>query len=208
MSEARIDRLLAAAVHQAIADLLPSRLDFYEGYLRPRGWREDAVNLAPVSAVLSFLRHEDDGTYDRVMTLAARYAARWVHQALPWRVRVFARFVPGWVRLRRLTDVARRNLERSYRGTRVRTTVRRRAVTVEVSGSIFCGTRDGGAAPLCRYYVALFEELLVLDGFVLAGSTVNGCRAQHGAVCSFRVVTDGRTTEVAPSSSLSTSDVS
>ena len=52
MSEARIDRLLAAALHQAIADLLPMRLDFYESYLRPRGWREDAVNLAPVTAVL------------------------------------------------------------------------------------------------------------------------------------------------------------
>ena len=57
MSEARIDRLLAAALHQAIADLLPDRLDFYESYLRPRGWREDAVNLGPVNAVLSFLRH-------------------------------------------------------------------------------------------------------------------------------------------------------
>ncbi len=192
MREAKIDRLLAAAVHQAIADLLPSRLEFYESYLRPRGWREDSVNLAPISAVLSFLRHEDEGTYDEVMTRAGHYAARWVHTERPWGVRLISRLVPSWLRLRRLSDVARRNLQRSYRGTRVRTTVKRGTVAVEIHGSIFCRVRDASDTLLCRYYVALFEELLTLDGFALGSTAIDRCRAHTGGTCAFRVETGGR----------------
>lgn len=208
MSEARIDRLLAAAVHQAIADLLPSRLDFYESYLRPRAWREDAVNLAPVAAVLSFLRHEEAGTYEAVMNQSARYAARWIYDALPWRVRVLGRLAPTWVRLRRLSEVLRRNLHRSYRGTRVRTRVRRGTVSVTVQGSIFCARGAAADAPRCRYYVALVEEVLRLDGFAIDGSEVAGCCACQAQACTFRVATGGRTATQAAPASLRSYDVS
>lgn len=193
MSEARIDRLMAAAIHQAIADLLPSRLEFYESYLRPRGWREDAVNLAPIAAVLSFLRHEDAGTYDTVMTRAAEYAATWVYDALPWRVRTLGKLGPGWMRLRRLGRLGRLHLERSYRGTRVAIAVRRGQLDAEVLGSIFCSSRDHTSAPHCRYYLVFIETLLRRDGLTVVESTIDACRADGGTVCRMRLVTDGRT---------------
>lgn len=192
MSEANIDRLLAAAIHQAIADLVPMRLDFYEGYLRSSAWREDAVNLAPVSAVLSFLRHELEGTYDAVMTLAARYAADWVYDARPWRVRLMGRLTPGRARLRRLVRLGRAHLGQTYRGTRVRVTFAGDEIGVEILGSIFCSSREPTAAPQCRYYLAFFEHLLHRGGFVLAASAFDACRAQGGAVCRYRLVTDAR----------------
>ena len=206
MSEARIDRLMAAAIHQAIGDITPSRLDFYESYLRPRGWREDAVNLAPVAAVLSFLRHEPPGTYDAVMTRAAEYAAAWVYDALPWRVRTIERLGPSWVRLRRLGQVARANLERSYRGTRVAVAVRRGQIDIEVQGSIFCSTRDQVGAPFCGYYLGVFENLLRHDGQTVVERQTEACRAQGGSVCRYRIVTASGAAVPAAASSVTGQD--
>ncbi len=186
MSEARIDRLLAAALHQAIADLLPMRLDFYESYLRPRGWREDAVNLGPVTAVLSFLRHEEAETYDAVMVKAASYAATWWMARQSWLVRSGGRLLPTWVRLRQVGTLARRHFESSYRGTRVRTRVRRRQLEFEIRGSIFCNARDHATAPLCRYYLAFVEALLAARGEAATGDLTT-CRALGGECCVVRV---------------------
>ena len=69
MSEPRIGRVLVASLHQAIAEVLPSRLDFYENWLNVTGLREGTIGLAPLSAVLSFLRTEGDA-YDRVTARA------------------------------------------------------------------------------------------------------------------------------------------
>ena len=65
MSEPRIGRVLVASLHQAIADLLPKRLEFYENWLNVSGLREGTIGLAPLSAVLSFLRTEGDGLRSR-----------------------------------------------------------------------------------------------------------------------------------------------
>ena len=186
MSEARIDRLLAAAVHQAIADLLPMRLDFYESYLRPRGWREDAVNLAPVSAVLSFLRHEDGQTYDAVMTQAAAYAADWWMARQPWHVRHGRRLLPQWMRLRQVGTLAKRHFESSYRGTKVRVRVRRGRLDLEIRGSIFCSNREQAHEAHCRYYLAFVEALIAPDAFGHCGELA-ACRALGGEYCLVRI---------------------
>ena len=60
MSEAGIGRVLVASLHQAIADILPTRLSFYENWLNAEGLREGTIGLAPLYAVLSFLRQEGD----------------------------------------------------------------------------------------------------------------------------------------------------
>ncbi len=60
MSEPRIGRVLVASLHQAIADILPTRLEFYENWLNVSGLREGTIGLAPLSAVLSFLRTEGE----------------------------------------------------------------------------------------------------------------------------------------------------
>lgn len=192
MSDARIDRLMAAAIHQAIGEVVPARLQFYESYLRPRAWREDAVSLAPVAAVLSFLRHEPPGTFDAVMASAAAHAARWVYAELPWRVRATRRVSPSLVRVRRLGRIAREQLQRSYGGTRVAVSVRRGQVTVEVRGSIFCSSRDASSAPHCRYYLAFFECLFGLDGISVTDGTLERCRAHGGDTCGLRIVTNGK----------------
>ena len=60
MIEAGIGRLLVASLHQGIADLLPTRLEFYEAWLNPVGLRDGRIGLAPLAAVLSFLRQEGE----------------------------------------------------------------------------------------------------------------------------------------------------
>jgi len=58
MNDAGVGRLLVASLHQGIADVLPSRLDFYEGWLHPGSLRDGRIGLAPLAAALSFLRQE------------------------------------------------------------------------------------------------------------------------------------------------------
>ena len=60
MGESRIGRILVASLHQAIADLLPTRLEFYENWLNSSGLREGTDRAAAVSAVLGFLRTEGE----------------------------------------------------------------------------------------------------------------------------------------------------
>ena len=74
--DARIGRVLVASLHQAIADVLPDRLEFYENWLTVPGLREGTIGLAPLSAVLSFLRLEGEA-YNKTMARAGEYAADW-----------------------------------------------------------------------------------------------------------------------------------
>ena len=93
MSEARVGRLLVASLHQAIADILPMRLEFYESWLSVSGLRDGTIGLAPLFAVLSFLRAE--GTpYDTVMTRAGEYAGEWTVKGLPGIERRLIRALP------------------------------------------------------------------------------------------------------------------
>ena len=82
MGEAGIGRVLVASLHQSIADLLPTRLTFYENWLNAEGLREGTIGLAPLYAVLSFLRQEGDA-YDMITTRAGEYAAEWTVQSMP-----------------------------------------------------------------------------------------------------------------------------
>src|SRR3954452_2288505 len=60
MREAGIGRVLVASLHQGIADILPTRLTFYENWLNAEGLREGTIGLAPLYAVLSLLRQGGD----------------------------------------------------------------------------------------------------------------------------------------------------
>ena len=46
MSEPRIGRVVVASLHQAISDVLPNRLEFYENWLSNAGLREGTIGLA------------------------------------------------------------------------------------------------------------------------------------------------------------------
>ncbi|MDH4065183.1 MAG: hypothetical protein OEW19_12350, partial [Acidobacteriota bacterium] len=58
MADAGIGRLLIASLHQGIAEVAPSRLEFYEDWLSPTGLSGGRMGLAPLGAVLSFLHRE------------------------------------------------------------------------------------------------------------------------------------------------------
>src|SRR5918994_7974118 len=91
MSEPRIGRVLVASLHQAIADVIPTRLEFYENWLNSSGLREGTIGLAPLSAVLSFLRTEGEA-YNQITDRAGEYAADWTVSSMPALER---RGVPG-----------------------------------------------------------------------------------------------------------------
>ena len=81
MREAGIGRVLVASLHQGIADILPDRLAFYENWLNAEGLREGTIGLAPLYAVLSFLRQEGD-VYQTITARAGEYAAEWTIESM------------------------------------------------------------------------------------------------------------------------------
>src|SRR5262249_38323427 len=116
MREAGIGRVLVASLHQGIADILPTRLGFYENWLRAEGLRDGTIGLAPFYAVLSFLRQEGDA-YQIITTRAGEYAAEWIVQSMSPLQRSMIKIVPIWIRRRLLLRVAGRLVRQSYRGS-------------------------------------------------------------------------------------------
>src|ERR671912_681349 len=117
MREAGIGRVLVASLHQAIADILPTRLSFYENWLNAEGLREGTIGLAPLNAVLSFLRQEGE-PYQMITTRAGEYAAEWTVLSMSSLERSTVRAAPAWLRRRLLLRLARRLVLSSYGGSR------------------------------------------------------------------------------------------
>ena len=118
MSEPRIGRVLVASLHQAIADLLPTRLEFYENWLNVSGLRDGTIGLAPLSAVLSFLRTEGDA-YSLITARAGEYAADWTINTVPPFERRLIRALPAGAAAARGACACRARLVRStYPGSR------------------------------------------------------------------------------------------
>ncbi len=187
MSEPRIGRVLVASLHQAIADLLPTRLEFYENWLNESGLREGRIGLAPLSAVLSFLRTEGDA-YALVTARAGEYAAEWTMSTTPALRRRLIRAAPASWRLRAALRLARGLVRATYPGSRALVRIRRGAASIEVRGSLFCEVRQTVGAPLCGFYAAAFSRLLQLCGLP-AEAQVTECRAAGGPKgCLMRVV--------------------
>ena len=175
MSEPRIGRLLVASLHQSIADELPDRLEFYENWLSPTGLREGRIGLAPLSAVLSFLRREGTA-YDDVTSRAGRYAAQWTVRNVPATKRRLVRMLPAWWRIRSALQVVRELVRTTYPGSRVIVRVKRGTASVELRGSLFCEVREASALPLCGFYRAAIVEVLQAFG-IEARAQVIECRA-------------------------------
>lgn len=175
MSEARIGRLLVASLHQAIADVLPTRLEFYENWLNVSGMREGTIGLGPLFAVLSFLRGEGS-TYHAITTRAGQYAAEWTVRGLPAVERRLIGALPTPFRARAALRTARALVRATYPGTRAVIRLRRGKATVDLRGSLFCEVRELVPAPLCGFYAAAVARVLQL--FALqADAEVVECRA-------------------------------
>lgn len=181
MADAGIGRVLVASLHQGIADILPTRLAFYEEWLNAEGLRGGTIGAAPVSAVLSFLRQEGDA-YDLVTTRAGRYAAEWTVETMtPLRRRLVAA-LPPWARMRMVLLLAKQLVKDTCQTSRAASSIRRGTVRIAVRESVFCTVREPVRRPLCRFYAAAFGRLLEL--FALnATSAVEVCRGTGGERC-------------------------
>jgi bacteriochlorophyll 4-vinyl reductase len=194
MRQAAIGRVLVASLHQGIADILPTRLGFYENWLNAEGLREGTIGLAPLYAVLSFLRQEGDA-YQIITTRAGEYAAEWTVQSMPSMQRAMIKAAPLWLRSRMLLRLARQLVRSSYQGSRAISRLRRGQASVDVRASIFCTVRDPVAHPLCGYYAAAFTRLLSLFN-VAARTDVVACRGTGEVTCLLKVaLLNGRAAE-------------
>ena len=162
MREAGIGRVLVASLHQGIADILPTRLGFYENWLNAEGLREGTIGLAPLYAVLSFLRQEGEA-YQMITTRAGEYAAEWTVESMS---PVAAIDDPGGAGLAARPAAAaagaRPRARAAISGSRVISRLRRGTASIDVRASIFCTVREPVPHPLCGFYAAAFTRLLAL----------------------------------------------
>ena len=186
MDQGGVGRLLVASVHQGIADLLPSRVEFYESWFGPVSLREGSIGLAQMAAVLSFLRLEG-AAYPLVTRRAGEYAAEWTFDSLPRLQRAALQAMPHGVRARLALRLARRLVRRTFRESHALVRLRRGVGTFEVTRSIFCSVREPAAQPLCGFYAAALGRLFSRCG-INATAEHTLCRGSGHAVCSVAFV--------------------
>jgi bacteriochlorophyll 4-vinyl reductase len=190
MTDAGVGRLLVASLHQGIADLLPSRLEFYESWLNPAGLREGRIGLAPLAAVLSFLRQEGE-PYHLIAARAGEYTAEWMVADLPPLERIIIRAAPAALRPRLAMRVARHMVRRTYSGSTAVVNWNRNRAAVDVRGSIFCQVRERATDPLCEFYASALRRLMSLLN-VDADVGTEQCRATGGGQCTMIVLLRAR----------------
>jgi len=195
MNDAGVGRLLVASLHQGIADVLPTRLEFYEGWLNPAGLREGRIGIAPLAAVLSFLRQEGEA-YQLVAARAGEYSAEWMFQELPPFERRVVTGMPDAIRLRLVTRLARRLVRQTYGGSRAVVRWRKGRASVDLRGSIFCEVRDSVDEPLCEFYAAAIRRLMRLFNIQVEVGTER-CRATGGSQCLMSVSIQQKLADVA-----------
>ncbi len=187
--------MLVASLHQAIADLLPTRLEFYENWLNVSGLREGTIGLAPLTAVLSFLRTEGQA-YNLITNRAGEYAAAWTIESVPSLERRVIRALPSGLRARAALLTARRLVRATYPSSRAIMRVKKGSVTVDLRGSLFCEVREASIEPLCGFYATAIARVLQLFD-VAADARVNECRASGQRKCCVLSVTLGQPADTA-----------
>ena len=173
--------MLVASLHQGISDLIPTRLEFYENWLHPTGMRDGRIGLAPLAAVLSFLRQDGD-PYELVTERAGQYAAQWIFDNLPPLQRSVIKALPLGLRTRAALYLTKRVVRASYEGGRASSRLRRGQGTITLRRSIFCGVREPVARPLCGYYAAALSRSLTLLS-VRGEVHVRSCQGAGASSC-------------------------
>ena len=186
MRDPGVGRVLLASLHQGIADILPTRLGFYESWLHAKGLRDGTIDLAPLYAVLSFLRQEGDVSYKKITTSAGEYAAEWTIQSMGGFERWLLRAAPNWLRNRLVLRLANRLVRDTYRRGRLLFRIRKNTATLDLRESVFCDVREPVDHPLCGFYTAAFARLFALFN-VPAKIDVTSCRASGGGACAMTV---------------------
>jgi hypothetical protein len=186
MRDPGIGRVLVASLHQGIADILPMRLGCYESWLNAEGLREGTIGLAPLYAVLSFLRQEDDGAYQKIVARAGEYAAEWTVQSMPSMQRAVIKAAPVWLRGRLVLGLARQLVRSSYQSSWAVTRLRRGTANVQLESSVFCTVREPVSHPLCGFYAAAMTRLMSLFDLG-ARCDVLSCKGTGERACLLKV---------------------
>ena len=186
MVDAGIGRLLIASLHQGIADVMPSRLPFYEHWLSPPGLREGKFGLAPLNAVLSFLRREGQPLYEQTMRHAGRLTGEWAYLEVGPIKRALVRMCPTSLRGRWALHLSRRVVRQTFRGSSARIRLRHRTGTMEIRGSIFCEVRETVGWPTCVFYSAAVEQFVQCFD-ISAAVAVSQCKGAGDSSCTMTV---------------------
>ena len=186
MRESGVGRVLVASLHQAISDVLPGRLLFYESWLTAEGLRDGTIGLAPLYAVLSFLRQEG-AAYGLVTAKAGEYAAEWTVASMPPFRRRWTQWLPKRLRRRMLLRRASALIHASFVGNSASWRMRKGAARVLVKASVFCEVREPVDHPLCLFYSAVFERMALLFAQP-ASVSISSCRAVGHETCELRVL--------------------
>jgi hypothetical protein len=186
MNDIGVGRLLVASLHQGIADLLPTRLEFYESWLNPAGLRDGRIGLAPLAAVLSFLRQEGE-PYQLIASRAGEYTAEWWVAELRPMQRTVIRALPPRIRLRLVLSLARQMVRSTSKNSRAIVHWRKGQVSVDIRGSIFCEVRGKVEKPLCEFYASAIRRLMALFSLEAEVGTAQ-CRAIGSGQCVMSVL--------------------
>jgi len=187
MTEGGIGRLLLASLHQAITEVMPTRLEFYETWLTSSAMRDGRVGRGALGAAVSFLRGE--GTqYAATVSRAGALAAEWTVAGWSPARRSLFRRTPEWLRARLLLRHVRDLMQTSLAATEVTGRWRRGAGEVSLVRSVFCDVRDPMPGPMCGYYASVVESLMNRCGLDVEVS-ISECRAYRGKACTLAIAT-------------------
>jgi hypothetical protein len=181
MDSVGVGRVLIASLHQGISDLIPNRLEFYENWLHPTGLRDGRIGLAPLAAVLSFLRQEG-APYDIVTARAGQYAAQWTFDNLSPFERSAICWLPAALRARVAIQLTTRVMRRGFTASHATSTFRKGQGSITMRSSVFCSVREPGVRPLCGYYAAALERSLTLVS-VTGDVAIQSCQGAGAPSC-------------------------
>jgi hypothetical protein len=173
MVDAGIGRLLISSLHQGIADVSPSRLEFYENWLSPKGMRDGRIGLAPLGAVLSFLHREEAPTNDQIVARAGRYAADWTFDDLSSPRRWVIRRLPMALRARAALGVAKGMILTTVRESKVKIRHNGTSAAIDINSALFDQLRDPATIPMRAFYASAVERLLAHCAVDAAVSVTN-----------------------------------
>lgn len=160
MVDAGIGRLLISSLHQGIADVTPSRLEFYEEWLSPKGMRDGRIGLAPLGAVLSFVHREEAPANEEIVARAGRYAADWTYDDLSGLRRWFIRQLPTPMRARAAIGLGRKLILATVRESKIKTRLKGSEGEIDIHSALFDQLRDPASIPMRAFYASAISRLL------------------------------------------------
>ena len=123
------------------------------------GLRDNRGGLAPLGAVLSFLRLEGQAVYDDVMTRAGRSSAEWHLVEDPVAMRMAKALPRGWRRRYALGSHTASGAGGRSIPAHAQVSARRGHARVDIDGSVFCAFREPWPWPTCTYFSAGYSAL-------------------------------------------------